>query len=202
MIDTKDVVEAIAPHRGDAVVIHTMMAIRYWNQVSQRPDLDIPISNGMSKAVSLGLGIALAQPQRKVIVLDGDGSLLMNLGALVTVAQMAPRNLYHFVFENGIYGITGGQPIPGKDMVSFEGMARAAGYPAAFTFDDLEEFKTRVGEVLSGTAPALVCVKTTPEVENRPINQRPTTGRGMPAAMRDVRRVLTGQPWVPGQPLR
>ena len=101
MIDTKDVVEALAPHRGDAVVIHTMMAIRYWNQVSRRPDLDIPISNGMSKAVSLGLGIALAQPQRKVIVLDGDGSLLMNLGALVTVAHMAPRNLYHPIERAG-----------------------------------------------------------------------------------------------------
>ena len=68
----------------------------------------------MGKASSIGLGIALARPDKKVLVIDGDGSLLMNLGSLVTVANMSPKNLVHFVYQNGTYGVSGGQPIPGS----------------------------------------------------------------------------------------
>src|SRR5439155_23105294 len=101
--------------RGEALVLTTMSSARGWGGVSTRPELDLPISGAMGKASSVGLGLALAQPSRKVIVLDGDGSLLMNLGSLVTIGGMAPKNLIVVVCQNGVYEVTGGQPIPGVE---------------------------------------------------------------------------------------
>ena len=79
------------------------------------------------------------QPDRNVLILDGDGSLVMNLGTLTTISETAPSNLYHFVFENGCYAVTGGQPIPADGKVSFKEMAAGAGYVAAYEFDEALE---------------------------------------------------------------
>ncbi len=128
MIDSFEAQRVISQHRNNAIVVTTMTTMFEWPQVSTNQDLDLPISEVMGKASSLGLGLALAQPNKRVIVLDGDGSLLMNLGSLVTIANMAPPNLIHFVFENSVYRITGGQPIPNAGKFSFMGLAREAGY--------------------------------------------------------------------------
>jgi len=64
------------------------------------------------KASSVGLGLALARPETKVLIFDGDGSLVMNLGTMLTICNMAPPNLIHFLFENRIYRTTGGSPSP------------------------------------------------------------------------------------------
>jgi len=82
-----------------------------------------------------------------VIVLDGDGSLLMNLSSLVTIANAAPKNLVHFVVENGCYEANGSHPIPGQDKVSFAGLARAAGYAQVFEFDGLNRFAAELPAV-------------------------------------------------------
>ena len=79
-----------------------------------------------------------------MIVLDGDGSLLMNLGALVTLANKAPRNLVHFLFDNGVYAVTGGQPVPGAGHVDWKKTASAAGYAASYSFDNLEDLTTGI----------------------------------------------------------
>ena len=124
MIDDIEAFKVISEHRGDAVVVATMTANFAWPGVSTNPGLDLMFSGTMGKASSMGLGLALARPDKKVIVLDGDGSLLMNLGALVTIADMAPRNFIHFVFENNVYRTSGGQPIPNAEKTSFTGFAR------------------------------------------------------------------------------
>jgi phosphonopyruvate decarboxylase len=129
--------------------------------VSTYPQRDVAHGT-MGKASSFALGLALAQPDTKVIVLDGDGSLEMNLGTLVTIADKGPGNFYHFVLENGMYATTGGQPIPGKDVVSFSGLAQSAGYAAVYDFDNLEDLATQTENILSQPGPVLVCVKTTP----------------------------------------
>jgi phosphonopyruvate decarboxylase len=116
----------------------------------------------MGLASSHGLGFALGCPQRKVIVLDGDGSLLMNLGSLVTIASMAPRNLYHFVCENGTYEANGEHPIPGRGRVSFTGLAKGAGFPAVHEFSDLASFDSDVPHILAGDGPAFVNLKVVP----------------------------------------
>ena len=128
MINNTDAVRLIDSNREDAVVVPTMNAgnVRFGlPAVTTNQNLDLPISGAMGKASNVGLGIALAQPGRKVMVLDGDGSLLMNLGALVTTSTKAPKNFYHFLFNNGVYAVTGGQPIPGSEGVTnWEELAR------------------------------------------------------------------------------
>ncbi len=106
----------------------------------------------MGLASSHGIGLALARPERRVIVLDGDGSLLMNLGTLVTIASVAPKNLVHLVCQNGTYEANGGHPLPNPE-VDFAGMARSAGIPRCTSFSDLADFETRIGEVLHAEGP-------------------------------------------------
>ncbi len=166
MIDMADMMSVIQKHRGDAVVVPAHRAGVAWPEFSDNQERDIS-SAAMSKCSSLGLGVSLAQPGTKVIIMDGDGSLRMNLGSMVTIANKGPKNLYHFVLENGMYATTGGQPTPGKDIVSFRNMARAAGYAAAYEFDDLEDFATQIGKVLGETGPVFVCVKTVPNPRGR-----------------------------------
>ena len=150
---------AINRERGDAVVVGTMTPNRYWESVSDRPELDLPIFGAMGKASSVALGLALARPDRKVLVLDGDGALLMNLGTLVTIAGQQPENLVHFVFEDGVYFTTGGQPVPGAGSFDLAGMATSAGIEESYQFDDLEDFVSELPAGLAKKGPVFVCLK-------------------------------------------
>jgi sulfopyruvate decarboxylase subunit beta len=186
MIAMRDALVLIEEQRGDAVVLPTMTGGRGWRQVSHNESLDLPVGGAMGKTSSVALGIALARPDRKVVVIDGDGSLVMNLGTLVTIAGKAPENLYHFVLDNGVYAVTGGQPIPNAGGFSFKGLAEAAGYASAYEFDDLEELATSIEQVMSARGPVLVSIKTEPEVENTPIWERPRASRRTTDAIRDL----------------
>jgi phosphonopyruvate decarboxylase len=188
MIRYSDSVGAIAKLRGDAVCVSTMTQSGYWNKVSSHPELDISISNGMSKASSLGFGIALGRPDRKVIVLDGDGSLLMNLGSLVTVAGKKPANFYHFVFDNGVYAVTGGQPVPNRP--DYRGLALASGYRAAYEFDDFEVLSTELPAIMRGPGPVLVSIRTAPEPAKQAYDQTWESNARMPKQLRDVKGAL------------
>jgi phosphonopyruvate decarboxylase len=107
--------------------------------------------------------VALAVPGLKVWVLDGDGSLLMNLGCLVTTANLAPPNLYHFVFENGVYETSGSQPLPGEGRFDLAEMARAAGYAESRRYTDASEFAAALPGLLRQRGPVFVSVRTEPE---------------------------------------
>jgi phosphonopyruvate decarboxylase len=161
-MDAAAALGAIARARGDAVVLTTMMVSRGWGAVSTRPELDLPLGGAMGKLSSVGLGIALAQPGRQVLVLDGDGSLLMNLGTLVTIGGAAPRNLVHVVCQNGVYEVTGGQPIPGVERLDFGQMALGAGFRRAETLDDLAELERALPELLAVEGPVFVTLKLRP----------------------------------------
>jgi thiamine pyrophosphate-dependent acetolactate synthase large subunit-like protein len=158
MIAGTRAVELIAQHRTDEVVVTTMSSARAWPGLSRRPELDLPVMGCMGKASSIGLGIALGRPDRRVIVLDGDGSLLMNLGSLVTIAGMAPRNLVHVVLEGRTYDTSGGQPTPGEGRADLAGLARAAGYRSARTIDDEATLAAGLPELLRGDGPAFICL--------------------------------------------
>ena len=159
MIPAFDAIRAIERQRGDAIVVSTMTPNSYWKAVSTNRDLDLPIYGGMGKASSVGLGLALAVPDRKVMVLDGDGGLLMNLGTLVTIAGMAPENLVHFVFEDDVYFTTGGQPVPGAGTFDLATMAEGAGFAASHQFDDLEDLASELPGIMSAKGPVFVCLK-------------------------------------------
>jgi phosphonopyruvate decarboxylase len=119
-------------------------------------DLSVTCVGFMGGASSLGLGLALARPDRRILVLDGDGSLLMQLGSLATVAGAAPRNLVHFLFKNGVYHTSGAQGIPGGLSVDFVMMAKGAGYRTALAIRELEELRRRLPELLAAEGPVFV----------------------------------------------
>ena len=122
----REALEILAQHRGQRIVIPTMASIAIWPLLSDTP-LDFAyMPSAMGQGPTLGLGLALAQPERGVIVLNGDGSMLMNLGSLVTLANH-PANIYVVVMDNGIYEVTGGQPTAGTGHTDFAAMAQAAG---------------------------------------------------------------------------
>jgi phosphonopyruvate decarboxylase len=162
----KDPTEAIAAACGNAITITTEQCIKAWREAVPGAPEDpthIDIVGAMGSASSIGLGIALAKPERKVLVLDGDGSLLMQLGSLVTIAGAAPKNFYHFVFENGVYATSGGQPLPGADRLDFETMARAAGFALSARYDDAAKFKEDLPGLLDREGPVFVTLQIEPE---------------------------------------
>jgi phosphonopyruvate decarboxylase len=193
-----DALRWLASQRGDAIVVTTMTTARLWPAVSPCRELDLPISNCMGKASSVGLGLALARPDRDVWVLDGDGSLAMNLGSLLSVAQARPANLVHFVFQDGAYTTVGGSPVPGAASSDYAALARAAGYAAAAGFDDLAALQEALPGLLAGPRPLLIALR----IGNweglgdfGPMTQQVMDDRLAAAADQfwAVRRTLTGQ---------
>jgi len=167
MIPEKEALQIIADHRGDSIVILSYLGKEWPERSTDQPKLSFV--GCMGKAAPFGLGLALARPDKQVVVLEGDGSLLMNLGTLVTIANMAPSNFVCFIFENSVYQTTGGHPIPSESKISFTGLAKAAGFPRVYEFDQVEEFRDKVSETLSAEGPTLVCLKVTRGGQRRPI---------------------------------
>ena len=171
-----DALAALERHRNNEIVVTTMTCSRVWAYLSENPDLDISFGGCMGKASSLGLGLALGQPDRRIWVLDGDGSLVMNLGSLVTIAEHSPPNLVHVVLENGVYEVTGGQPVPGAGLTDLSGMARAAGYRNAHRFESLPALDVGLESVLAVPGPSFITLLvdpagTAPRKTYRPTHQ-------------------------------
>ena len=193
MIDNAEAVRLLEGKRNGAVIVATMNANNVsfgLPSVTNNEQLDFPVSGCMGKASSVGLGLALAHPERKVMVLDGDGSLLMNLGAMVTVSDKAPRNLIHFLFDNGVYAITGGQPVPGAGRVDWNTTASGAGYAATFSFDNLEDLTTGIDEVMESAGPVFVHLAIKPEIENTAVQFRPRSYRDIRDAIQDLPKAI------------
>jgi sulfopyruvate decarboxylase subunit beta len=188
MIDSLEAQQVLAQYYTNQIVVTVFTSNREWRAVCSNQDLVLEGGETMAKASSIGLGLALAQPGRKVIVLDGDGSLLMNLGSLVTIANMAPPNLIHFVFENGVYRTTGGQPTPNARKISFMGLAKAAGYPNVYEFDKLQSFREKVEMILGQSGPTFVCLKVPPATQRASFPLVPFTPKMLPGFMAAVQR--------------
>ena len=136
-----DAIRAIYPDLEDAVLVTIMGAVAAEVQsIGHRPNF-FYLQHAMGLASSLGLGIALARPELSVVVFDGDGSLLMNLGGLTTLARYRPRNLVHVVFDNESLLSVGGFPTATSTGSDLAAMAKAAGVPHAETVQDLDAFR-------------------------------------------------------------
>jgi len=171
MMHMVDVVRAFAEHRGDAIVVPGRSG-RYWAQISETA-FDLPLGDpAMGGHAGFALGVALAQPDRRVVLFDSEGDLLMSLGMLPTIAEQAPANFYHFVLDNECYATTGGQPVPNAKRVAYDVLARGAGYPRAHAFTQLDDFRRELPGILSSQGPVLVAAKVLPEIENEPIGRR------------------------------
>jgi sulfopyruvate decarboxylase subunit beta len=156
MLNKETCLQAIARRRSDEIVVTTMSAASIWGRVSGH-ELDFAsIGSAMGHAADLALGLALARPDKKVIVLNGDGSMLMSLGTLVTVIASGARNLMLFLLENDTYEITGNQPLPAAGKVSFPGLAAAAGFKRVFDFVSQGDLDRNLPEIMSGDGPVFV----------------------------------------------
>jgi sulfopyruvate decarboxylase subunit beta len=165
----EDVLQAIAAARGNAICVPTMTTSPAWRTIAP-DDLSVGCTGFMGGASALGL--ALAMPKRRVVVFDGDGSLLMQLGSLATIAGARPRNLTHLLFKNGVYHTSGSQEIPGGLTVDFVQMAKGAGYRKAYTVTELDDFKRRLPSMLTDEGPLLV------ELHTGLADKTPMTDRG------------------------
>jgi sulfopyruvate decarboxylase subunit beta len=135
-----DAMRAIYPELEKRVVVTIMGAVSAELQsIGHRPNF-FYLLHAMGLASSVGLGIALTRPEHSVVVLDGDGSILMNLGGLTTLARYRPRNMIHVVFDNESLLSVGGFPTATATGSDIAGMALAAGVPHATTVRTLEEF--------------------------------------------------------------
>ena len=172
MFQMADMFKAFAPYRGNALVI-PVRGGRHWSNISEKPNRDVPLGDpAMGGHASFALGLALARPKETIILFDSEGDVLMNLGALATIAEKNPPNFYHFLLDNGVYATTGGQPVPNAQNVAYDVIAQGSGYPSTYSFDNLEDFTNNIEGILSRPGPVFVAMKVVAEIENVPIGQR------------------------------
>ena len=153
----RQALEVVRANRGERIVVTTMSAAGIWPLLSQSP-LDFAyIPSAMGHGPSLGHGLALAHPERGVIVLNGDGCALMSLGNFVTLANH-PANVYVIVLDNGQYEVTGGQAHAGTGHVDFTQIARGAGVKRTYSFKTQDEWNAGAAEALSGPGPVVIHV--------------------------------------------
>lgn len=191
MMHTAEMLKVFLAHRGDAIVVPGRGG-RHWVKLSERQSLDVPLGDpAMGGHAGFALGLALAQPGRRVVLFDSEGDILMSLGMLPTIAEQAPANFYHFLLDNECYATTGGQPVPNAKNVAYDAMARAAGYPRAFAFNEIGSFADALPGILGAPGPVFVALKVLPEVENTAIGARPKWNpRTRDRVIADVRREL------------
>jgi phosphonopyruvate decarboxylase len=170
-MDLRGALEVLRKHRASGdVVITSMGTSREWMAMGPLAPLDfVFVPSSMGQAPSLGLGVALAQPARRVIACNGDGSTLMNLGALATISAEAPRNYVLIVFDNGVYEVTGAQPTPGSALgrpdgrgVDFAEIARACGWTSVFRYREIEEWRDAAPDAIGAAGPVFIALEVAP----------------------------------------
>ena len=175
MIPSLEASKAISARRADAVVVSTRRTLEEWSLVSCRRELDLELSDCENKAPAVALGIALAQPQRRLLVLDSGSALRTNLSGLVTVANAAPENLVHFLYEEAMDGLGNDDSGPGFNRVSYRALAEGAGYAATYRFEALEDLLIGLEEAMAGPGPTFVSLSVAP-------SWRPSTPAARPMA--------------------
>ena len=172
MIRVEDVFRTFKEKRGDSIVIPTGTSGRHWGDYTDNDKRDMNLGGAMGQTTSAALGLALSLPDEKVVLFDSEGALLMNLGIVATIAGKKPQNFFHFLLDNECYATTGGQPVPNAEEINYAGMAKEAGYSAAYSFEDLEDFATNIDQIMNETGPVFIAIKVVQLVENEPIGRR------------------------------
>lgn len=159
-----EALEAMYPELKSCAVVSIMGATAAeLNALGHRPNF-FYLQHAMGLASSMGLGIALSRPQEKVVVLDGDGSILMNLGSLTTMARYRPANLVHVVFDNEVL-LSVGRTFATATATgsSISEMAKAAGVPRSAMVDTVEECRQAFHEALAAQELTTLVVKVEPQ---------------------------------------
>lgn len=161
VLERRGVVADILRNRGDALVV-TGLGSTTWDAAAAGDHrLNFYLWGAMGGAAMIGLGLALAQPKRRVLVITGDGELLMGLGSLATIGVEHPRNLAVIVLDNQHYGETGMQPTHTGRGVELAAMASAANFVAATTIYTAQQLKTWIPKFYRGAGPVFAAIKVT-----------------------------------------
>ena len=160
MMKRDECFRVLTRHVTDEVLVSTYSSAVDWLNLGERT-LNYFSVGAMGLDSSHALGLALGRPNKRIICLQGDGSLLMNLGCLVTIAAAAPKNLVHIVVQNGTYEANGGHPIPNTE-ADFAAMARAAGYAHVHAFSQLANFEQQAAHVLKQDGPVFATLHVEP----------------------------------------
>ena len=183
MISMEQALTAVRDARkASDVVVTTMSAAKVWMDLGPLHPLDfVFVPSCMGHASSQALGIALAQPHRRVIVCNGDGSMLMSLGSLVTIAGEAPKNFVMIIMDNGVYEVTGGQPMPARP--DFVELARASGIRNVHRFTSASDWAAAAPEVLAANETTVIVLEIEPKPD-RPAPKSPGPAAARAAAFR------------------
>ena len=168
------VVKELLAERDDALVVAGLGAAAWDVTAAGDMPLNFPLWGAMGGAVPLGLGLALAQPSRRVLVITGDGEMLMGIGSLATVATQHPPNLAIVVLDNERYGETGMQLTQTAGNVDLAAIAAATGIPICSTVRDSKSFKAAIPQILKASGPLFFNIKV--RAEDLPLVLPPKDG--------------------------
>ncbi len=160
-----DVFNEILAHLKDEPVVHANGFIGRESFNVKDRKASFYMIGSMGLASSIGLGVALSQPDKKVIVMDGDGNVLMAMGTLAMIAAAAPKNLVHVVIDNEVYESTGKQRSLSSE-VALEEVARATGYPRVAKVSTRDELNDAFKKFMNSEGPSFLLVKAKPEFDH------------------------------------
>jgi len=175
-LDRRQAVADILKQRGDALVVAGLGAPCWDTAAADTSPLNFYLWGGMGGAGMIGLGLALAQPKRRVLVITGDGEMLMGLGSLATIGVQQPRNLAIIVMDNERYGETGMQLTHTRFGVDLAAIAKASGFRTAGTIYTPAQLKTWIARLYRQPGPVFATIKVTtqPAPMALPVRDGPT----------------------------
>ena len=182
-VTLSDALAILAPHLGDEICVCSNGFMSRAVYGARDTDRTFYMIGSMGLASSIGLGIAMARPEHRVLVFDGDGNVLMNLCTLATVAVAARTNFLHLCFDNSAHASTGGQPTI-SDRVALDAIARAAGYRSVERVETGDALRAVAPRFLAATGPAFLLVRTALERSGPPGPRIPFTPIEMTARVR------------------
>ena len=177
MLDKYECLKKLADRRQDEVIITTMSVARPWSELSDGPFDFASANSAMGHAADFAYGLAMAQPSRRVITLNGDGSMLMCLGTLVTIVQRPLQNYVLVITDNASYEVTGNQPVPAEGLFDFEAIARGAGLKHVYTVTEAADFDEKLSLLLLAPGPLVFVWKLARADEPPPFPPRPMKER-------------------------
>jgi len=183
-LQRRDVVRALLADRNDLLVVAGLGAPAWDITAAGDHSLNFPLWGGMGGAVMIGLGLALAQPKRKVLVITGDGEMLMGLGSLATVGAAQPRNLSIVVLDNEVYGETGQQKTHTAHGVDLAATARACGFGASTLVTEAAGIGALHEAIHGGEGPFFAQVKV--DAEQMPLVLPPRDGAHLKNRFREA----------------
>ena len=192
LLRRREVVSQLLDERGDMRVVAGLGAPAWDITAAGDHDLNFPMWGAMGGATMLGLGLALAQPKRKVLVITGDGEMLMGLGSLATIAVQKPRNLYIVVLDNERFGETGNQRTHTASGADLAGIARASGIADTRTITTLAEVDALRADLhrLAGPLVAVLKIGADPEPKALPPRDGPYLAHRMREALLGIAAAL------------